>query len=390
VPLPAQATTYTQSLSVALAPSQISTQEVIHSGLIKTLWECPALPLTQATLVEGDNLSVNLKFDKLLRATDLQNTVDTNEMIYWCFTGAGSLATNLDMAYVWQFTSASGSLFSPSIAGNGLLRRLLDGSIQGVINVSETMRELNLTDGSFAFGGIRLTLSIPQIASGWTPTTLRLNFASDGLAILPSGPPRRLNISRDSPVRLSWSTDLVGFGVQTTTNLSSASAWTTALPTPAILGTNCVVTNTLAGPSRCFRLSNWPQRRCVSNLKQIGLALKTWALDSQDLFPFQVPTSQGGTRELRAPGPDGFDTNAYAHFLVMSNQLGVTSILVCPGDLPRTAATNFPSLRPQNVTYRLRTGDTVTDTNPGEIVAVCPIDGNTLYSDGSVTDGISY
>ena len=92
--------------------------------------------------------------------------------------------------------------------------------------------------------------------------------------------------------------------------------------------------------------------------------------------------------ELRAIGPDGFDTNAFLHFMVLSNELSVTWRLVCPGDLVRTAATNFAGLRPENVTYRLRTADTVTETNPWEVLAVCPIDGNTLYCDGSVTKGI--
>ncbi len=92
--------------------------------------------------------------------------------------------------------------------------------------------------------------------------------------------------------------------------------------------------------------------------------------------------------ELRAIGPDGFDTNSYLHFMVLSNYLSVTSRLVCPGDTARDAATNFASLRPENVTYRLRTGDTVTEDHPEEVLAVCPIDGNTLYCDGSVTKGM--
>jgi len=390
-PVPAQASSFTQDLSVSLSPSQISTQQVISSiGPIKTVWDSPSLPLTQAALFSGDTLTLNLRFDNSLRATDLQNPVDTNEMIYWCLGGTGSLSTPQTMAYVWQFTSASGLLLSSSIPGNGLLRRLADGSIQGVINVSQTFEELNLTYSSFSFGGIRLTLTIPQIASGWTPTFLRLSFASDGLAIVPPGPARLLNVSRGYPMRLSWSTDLAGFGLQTKTNLSSTIAWENSPLKPVIIGTNYVVTNALTESSRYFRLSNWPQRGCVYQMKQIGLALRTWALDWQDLFPFQVSTNWGGTMELRAIGPDGFDTNSYAHLQVMSNQLGSASILVCPGDFPRKAASDFASLRQENVTYRLRTGDTVTDSNPGEVVAVCPIDGNILHCDGSVTNGISY
>ena len=33
---------------------------------------------------------------------------------------------------------------------------------------------------------------------------------------------------------------------------------------------------------------------CTNNLKQIGISFKTWALDNQDRFPQQVPSSDGG------------------------------------------------------------------------------------------------
>ena len=94
--------------------------------------------------------------------------------------------------------------------------------------------------------------------------------------------------------------------------------------------------------------------------------------------------------ELRAIGPDGFDTNSFLHFKALSHYMSATSHLVCPGDIMRTAATNFAELGPENVTYRLRTADTVTLNHPGEVLAVCPIDGNTLYCSGSVTNGIKY
>ena len=94
--------------------------------------------------------------------------------------------------------------------------------------------------------------------------------------------------------------------------------------------------------------------------------------------------------ELRAIGPDGFDTNSFLHFKALSHYMSATSRLVCPGDIMRTAATNFAELGPENVTYRLRTADTVTLNHPEEVLAVCPIDGNTLYCSGSVTNGIKY
>jgi competence protein ComGC len=76
---------------------------------------------------------------------------------------------------------------------------------------------------------------------------------------------------------------------------------------------------------------------CANNLKQIGLAFKTWALDNGDRFPMSVSTNEGGTMELCA-GP-----NAFAHFAVMSNELSTPAVLVCPEDKKRHWATNFDS-----------------------------------------------
>ena len=389
-PVAAQANSYTQDLSVSLSPSQLSTKEVITSpGPIKTVWDSANQPLTLAALSSGDTLTVNLKFNGFLRATDQQNPVDTREMIYWFLDGTGYLSAAQDMPYGWQFTSASGVLLSSTLSGTGVLRTV-NGWAQGAINVSQTFEGSNLTDGSFCFGGIRLTLTMPQIPSGWTPTTVRLAFASDSLVILPSRVAGKLDVSRGSPIRLSWSTNLAGLGLETKPNLSPSTPWLALTLQHALLGTNYVATNTPSDSERYYRLSNWPQRQCVSHMKQIGLALRTWALDWDDLFPFQVSTNMGGSLQWRAIGPDGFDANSYAHFQVMSNQLGTASLLVCPGDFLRKAATDFGTLRPENVTYRLCTGDTVTDSNPGAVVAVCPIDGNTLYCDGSVTSGPGY
>ena len=115
----------------------------------------------------------------------------------------------------------------------------------------------------------------------------------------------------------------------------------------------------------------------------IGLSFRTWAIDHNDQFPFNVSTNLGGTLELCAPGPDGFDKNAAMHFLVMSNELSAPSILVCPADT-RQAATDWAHLGAANVTYQVRSGEGVTDANPQQVLAVCPIHNNVLRADGSV------
>jgi hypothetical protein len=127
---------------------------------------------------------------------------------------------------------------------------------------------------------------------------------------------------------------------------------------------------------------------CVNNMKQIGIAFKIWAVDHGGQFPFNVSTNAGGTMEFCAVGKHGFDSNAVLHFQVMSNddELRSPLLLVCPQDRSRKPAFALGSLRPENVTYRLRSGTNVNDNNPNEILAVCPIHGNFLSCDGSVTE----
>jgi hypothetical protein len=205
-----------------------------------------------------------------------------------------------------------------------------------------------------------------------------------------AGPAPVLSVSGNNTVLFQWPTNLPSFALETRTNFAAATTWKPWAMQPSIVGTNYIITNNSSASSRFFRLSNWPQQSCANQLKQVGLAFRVWGIDNNDRFPFQVPTNQGGTMELRAIGPDGFDTNAFLHFQVISNELSTPLILVCPGDVTRTAVTNFADLKPENVTYRLRTSDDVTDANPDAVLAVCPIDGNTLYCSGAVTNGVNY
>ena len=123
---------------------------------------------------------------------------------------------------------------------------------------------------------------------------------------------------------------------------------------------------------------------CRNNMKQIGLAFRTWAIDNEDQLPFNVSTNKGGTLELCAVGSDGFDRSAAFHFRVMSNELSTPKILVCPADTTKQPALDFLNLQPANVSYQVRSGTNINETNPQEILAVCPIHGNELRCDGSV------
>src|SRR5438045_9793440 len=66
------------------------------------------------------------------------------------------------------------------------------------------------------------------------------------------------------------------------------------------------------------------QMNCVNNLRQIGVAFRTWALDFGDKYPAQVSATNGGTMELVDSG------TVWPHFSVMSNELSTPKILVCP------------------------------------------------------------
>ena len=123
---------------------------------------------------------------------------------------------------------------------------------------------------------------------------------------------------------------------------------------------------------------------CVNNLKQIGHGTRQWAMDHGDQFPFNVPAAKGGTREYCERTADGFDANGFRHFQVLSNELNTPKVLVCPADTSKKEALRSETLDSSNISYLIRSGPQVSEDNPDEVLARCPIDGNTLYCDGQV------
>src|SRR5205823_3286410 len=114
---------------------------------------------------------------------------------------------------------------------------------------------------------------------------------------------------------------------------------------------------------------------CINNMKQIGLGFKTWAIEHQDQFPFNVSTNQGGTMELSAVGYDAIDRNGFMHLRAMSNELASPHILVCVSDSSKKPALSFQTLQAANVSYQIHSGTNFNDTNPKAVLAVCPIHG---------------
>ncbi len=126
------------------------------------------------------------------------------------------------------------------------------------------------------------------------------------------------------------------------------------------------------------------RNQCENNLRQIGLAFKIFALNHNSQFPFNVGTNEGGAMEFCFRGTDGFDSNAFLMFQIMSNELSSTQLLHCPSDSGRWPATDFGQLRPAQLSYQIRSGRDVNADNPTEVLARCPIHGCTLLSDGTV------
>lgn len=84
--------------------------------------------------------------------------------------------------------------------------------------------------------------------------------------------------------------------------------------------------------------------KCVSNLKQAGLAMLVWAADHDDNLPMQISTNMAGTKEFN-------DVNdAWHHFFAVTNELSTPRVLICPSD-SRTPANNFASFANSNLSY---------------------------------------
>src|SRR5258708_31466642 len=65
--------------------------------------------------------------------------------------------------------------------------------------------------------------------------------------------------------------------------------------------------------------------KCLSNLKQVALAFKTFALDHEDFYPWHTEPIRGGTY-----GPAA--GQGWKNYLAAANDLGSPQILVCPSD----------------------------------------------------------
>lgn len=86
---------------------------------------------------------------------------------------------------------------------------------------------------------------------------------------------------------------------------------------------------------------------CVNNIKQISLALRMWADDHRDKYPWDLTVENGGSSD----SGDWTD-----NFRLASNELSTVSILHCPADKKKKPALNWDRIDgDQNVSYFLGT-----------------------------------
>lgn len=71
---------------------------------------------------------------------------------------------------------------------------------------------------------------------------------------------------------------------------------------------------------------------CVNNLKQISLAMRMWADDHKDRYPWNMTVENGGSSD----SGDWTD-----NFRLASNQLGTVTILHCPSDKKKRPSPNW-------------------------------------------------
>ena len=125
-----------------------------------------------------------------------------------------------------------------------------------------------------------------------------------------------------------------------------------------------------------------PARRinCVSNIKQIGLAMRMWANDHDGKFPMALSSgnTNGGTFEHNLTG------EVWRHFLIISNELNSSKALTCSSD-DRVRANDWSRII-NNVHLSYFVGLDADETQPQTILS----GDRNLKSTAPSTNGVLY
>lgn len=104
--------------------------------------------------------------------------------------------------------------------------------------------------------------------------------------------------------------------------------------------------------------------RCSNNLMELGICVKTWALDHDLLLPPNI--------------------------LSMSNEISTPVMLVCPSDTGRQAAASWSAYSSANCSYEYLGGSGGrSDDEPDRVLFRCPIHGSICLFDASVHSGVA-
>jgi prepilin-type N-terminal cleavage/methylation domain-containing protein/prepilin-type processing-associated H-X9-DG protein len=126
-------------------------------------------------------------------------------------------------------------------------------------------------------------------------------------------------------------------------------------------------------PARADRI------HCVNNLRQIGIASHTWSRDHDGALPMHVSTNEGGSLEWHraAHNLGGAVVFSPRDFIVMSNEIGVPSLLVCRADKRRVPPRTFAEVDATRLSYF--TGGRASLADPQSVLSG---DGNLTNSAG--------
>ena len=112
------------------------------------------------------------------------------------------------------------------------------------------------------------------------------------------------------------------------------------------------------------RVRRGPRIKCVSNLKNVGLAFRIFATDNGDRFPAEVMLTNGVPLK---------SLDALCVYLTLTNELSTPKILSCPEDKKRKEAESFRNLELKNISYfvSLSAGATIPQDAPRIPTAGC-------------------